>query len=111
MKPDLIRYFILWKIGGLFADIDIEALQPIDTLLTGKTMSGSRTLKALISEVAIISDGSFSVGCVSDVRRTVVGGARVVSGAEKKNHLIEVAPFGRLDQMPRATERRRKKSI
>ena len=50
-------------------------------------------------------------------RRTVVGGARVVSGrsagrpavhpvgarvvsgAEKKNHLIEVAPFGRLDQM------------
>ena len=27
------------------------------------------------------------------------GGARVVSGAEKKNHLIEAAPFGRLDQM------------
>ena len=26
------------------------------------------------------------------------GGARVVSGAEK-NHLIEAAPFGRLDQM------------
>ena len=34
-------------------------------------------------------------------RRTVVGGARVVSGAAapKKNHLIEAAPFGRLDQM------------
>ena len=29
----------------------------------------------------------------------VVGGVRVVSGAEKKNHLIEAAPFGRLDQM------------
>ena len=27
------------------------------------------------------------------------GGARVVSGAEKINHLIEAAPFGRLDQM------------
>ena len=31
--------------------------------------------------------------------RTVVGGARVVIGAEQKNHLIEAAPFGRLDQM------------
>ena len=31
--------------------------------------------------------------------QTVVGGARVVSGAE--NHLIEAAPFGRLDQMLR----------
>ena len=30
--------------------------------------------------------------------RTVVGGARVVSGAEK-NNLIEAALFGRLDQM------------
>ena len=38
-------------------------------------------------------------GLSSDDRRTVVGGARVVSGAEKKNHLIEAAPFGRLDQM------------
>ena len=32
------------------------------------------------------------------VRWTVVGGARVVRGAQKK-YLIEVAPFGRLDQM------------
>ena len=32
-------------------------------------------------------------------RRTVVGGARVISGAENKNHLIEAAPFGSLDQM------------
>ena len=31
--------------------------------------------------------------------RTVVGGARVVSGAETKIHLIEAALFGRLDQM------------
>ena len=31
--------------------------------------------------------------------RTVVGGALVVSGAEEKKHLIEAAPFGRLDQM------------
>ena len=32
--------------------------------------------------------------------RTVVGGAGVVSGAEKK-HLVEAAPFGRVDQMLR----------
>ena len=31
--------------------------------------------------------------------RTIVGGALVVSSAENKNHLIEAAPFGRLDQM------------
>ena len=34
----------------------------------------------------------------------MVGGARVVSGAAKRkinNHLIEAAPFGRLDQMLR----------
>ena len=41
--------------------------------------------------------------------RTVVGGVRVVSSAEKKKHLIEVAPFGRLDQMLRTTERGPKK--
>ena len=35
--------------------------------------------------------------------QTIVGGARVVSGAEKKNHLIEAAPFGRLDQMLQTT--------
>ena len=35
----------------------------------------------------------------AEVRRTVVGGARVVSGAEKKKHFIEAAPFGRLNQM------------
>ena len=28
-----------------------------------------------------------------------LGGARVVSGAEKKIHLIQAAPFGCLDQM------------
>ena len=32
-------------------------------------------------------------------RRMVVSGARVVSGAEKKHHLIQAAPFGCLDQM------------
>ena len=32
---------------------------------------------------------------------------RIVSGAQKK-HLIEAAPFGRLDQVLRTTERRRK---
>ena len=35
----------------------------------------------------------------------VVGDARVVSGGEKKNHLIELAPFGRLHQMLRTTKR------
>ena len=32
---------------------------------------------------------------------------RIVSGAEKKKHLIEAAPFGRLDQMLQTAERRR----
>ena len=40
--------------------------------------------------------------------QAVVGGARAVSSAEKK-HLIEAAPFGRLDQMLRTTEWCRKK--
>ena len=46
-----------------------------------------------------------SDGCrqSADGRWTVVSGARVVNGAEKKNHLIEAAPFGRLDQMLRTT--------
>ena len=40
------------------------------------------------------------VSLTAGVGRTVVGaGARVVSGAKKKNHMIEAAPFGRLDQM------------
>ena len=39
--------------------------------------------------------------------RTVVGGTRVVSGAEKKMHLIEAAPFGRLDPMLRTTGQKR----
>ena len=33
MRADVIRYFILWKFGGLYADLDFEALQPMDTLL------------------------------------------------------------------------------
>ena len=47
-------------------------------------------------------------------RRTVVGGDHMSSAAPKKNHfndLIEAAPFGRLDQMLRTTERRKKKAF
>ena len=42
------------------------------------------------------------VGRPVDGRRTAGGrssAARVSSAAPKKNHLIEAAPFGRLDQM------------
>ncbi len=30
MRADLIRYMILHKIGGVYADVDTECLQPID---------------------------------------------------------------------------------
>ena len=46
------------------------------------------------------------VGRPVDGRRTAAGrssAARVSSAAPKKNHLIEAAPFGRLDQMLRTT--------
>ena len=34
-------------------------------------------------------------GRPADGHRTVIDGARVISGAEKKKHSIEAAPFGR----------------
>jgi mannosyltransferase OCH1-like enzyme len=34
---DAIRYLILDKIGGMYVDFDYESLEPIDSLLTGKT--------------------------------------------------------------------------
>ena len=34
---DAIRYLILYKMGGLYADLDYECLEPLDNLLQGKT--------------------------------------------------------------------------
>eukprot|EP00746_Dinoflagellata_sp_MGD_P156566 gnl/MRDRNA2_/MRDRNA2_85877_c0_seq2.p1 gnl/MRDRNA2_/MRDRNA2_85877_c0~~gnl/MRDRNA2_/MRDRNA2_85877_c0_seq2.p1 ORF type:complete len:600 (+),score=106.15 gnl/MRDRNA2_/MRDRNA2_85877_c0_seq2:205-1800(+) len=42
MRADLIRYFILWKYGGVYVDLDFEALQPLDTLFD--TMGEPRCL-------------------------------------------------------------------
>ena len=43
------------------------------------------------------------IGAIFGRFRTVDVGAPVSSAAPKKNHLIEAAPFGRLDQMWRTT--------
>eukprot|EP01052_Picozoa_sp_SAG31_P020854 SAG31_NODE_1586_length_7821_cov_3.086765_2_plen_123_part_00 len=32
-RADAIRYFILYEFGGVYADLDFEALQPLDQLL------------------------------------------------------------------------------
>ena len=53
---------------------------------------------------------NFSVVSMVRLFRAVVA-APVPSAAPKKKHLIETAPFGRLDQMPRTTEQRRKNKI
>ena len=63
------------------------------------------TLKTLISEVAIIIDGSFSVGRASDGRRR----RRCRQRRRKKDNLIETALFGLLDQMLNMTDWRQKK--
>lgn len=34
MKADMFRYMILYQFGGLYADIDAEALKPIDNLIS-----------------------------------------------------------------------------
>ena len=36
MQVDAVRYFILHRFGGVYADLDLECLQPIDSLLEGK---------------------------------------------------------------------------
>jgi mannosyltransferase OCH1-like enzyme len=38
MRADAARGFILHKHGGLYVDLDVEALKPMDTLLEGKTV-------------------------------------------------------------------------
>ena len=43
------------------------------------------------------------------VRGAAFGGRSADQRRRKKKHLIEVAPFGRLDKMLRATKRRQKK--
>lgn len=38
MRVDAVRYFILNHYGGVYIDLDIECLQPVDTLLTGQQL-------------------------------------------------------------------------
>lgn len=35
MKADLYRYAVVWRNGGVYADVDMECLRPIDRLLAG----------------------------------------------------------------------------
>ena len=32
-RADAIRYFILYEFGGIYADLDMEFLKPLDSLL------------------------------------------------------------------------------
>lgn len=34
-KADILRYELLWRLGGVYLDVDFECLQPIDGLLAG----------------------------------------------------------------------------
>ncbi len=36
MRVDAVRYFILYHFGGVYADLDMESLRPIEPLLAGK---------------------------------------------------------------------------
>ena len=38
MRADLVRYFILHREGGVYADLDLECLRPIDSLLAGQQL-------------------------------------------------------------------------
>ena len=38
MRADLVRYFILHHEGGVYADLDLECLRPIDSLLTERQL-------------------------------------------------------------------------
>ncbi len=37
-RADVVRYFLLWHYGGVYADLDMEFLKPIDSLLAGKKL-------------------------------------------------------------------------
>ena len=38
MRADLVRYFILHHTGGVYADLDLECLRPIDSLLVDRQL-------------------------------------------------------------------------
>lgn len=38
MQVDMFRYFLLYKYGGIYADLDYYMLRPLDGMLTGKEL-------------------------------------------------------------------------
>ncbi|MGE0715675.1 MAG: glycosyltransferase [Alphaproteobacteria bacterium] len=38
-RVDLARYLILWRLGGVYADLDCECLKPIEPMLAGATLA------------------------------------------------------------------------
>jgi mannosyltransferase OCH1-like enzyme len=34
-RADLVRYEVLWRFGGVYVDVDVECLRPIDDLVAG----------------------------------------------------------------------------
>ena len=44
MRADLMRYFILWEFGGVYVDLDVEALLPLDRLVEAlRQQAGSQS--------------------------------------------------------------------
>ncbi|MCP5151016.1 MAG: hypothetical protein H6982_09665 [Chromatiales bacterium] len=37
-RADVIRYAVLWCHGGVYADLDLECLRPVDALVTGRRL-------------------------------------------------------------------------
>lgn len=37
-KCDFFRYMVLWDAGGVYMDLDVECLKPLDDLIAGRTM-------------------------------------------------------------------------
>ena len=40
IKADLLRYLVMYAEGGLYADIDVEALKPVDRFIPGRFSEG-----------------------------------------------------------------------
>ena len=38
MRVDAVRYFLRYHYGGVYADLDFEALKPLDALLVEKDL-------------------------------------------------------------------------
>ena len=59
MRVDAARYFILHRFGGVYADLDLECLRPIDSLLEGKQAVIGREPPGHVAECKATERGHF----------------------------------------------------